>query len=104
MHKKKYRSHSSEFKAKVLRKHLIDKVAVSTVCEEHDLKPSVFYSWQKELFDRCAVVFEGGKVNSSYTKYQQQIKKLEDKLSQKNEVVSELMQEHIKLKKEYGDL
>lgn len=104
MHNKKHRAHSPVFKVKVLRKHLIDKVPVSEVCEEHDIKPSVFYSWQKELFDRCAVVFESNKANASHTKYQQQIKKLESKLSQKNEVLAELMEEHIKLKKEYGEL
>ncbi|HET9864785.1 MAG TPA: transposase [Steroidobacteraceae bacterium] len=37
-------------KAAALRKHLVEKVALSDVCEEIGLQPSVFYTWQKQLF------------------------------------------------------
>ena len=37
-------------------------------------------------------------------KEQQRIQQLEDKLLKKHEVLSELMEEHIKLKKELGEL
>jgi len=33
----------------ILRRHLLDKVAVSDLCEELGLQPTVFYRWQKEL-------------------------------------------------------
>jgi len=37
-------------------------------------------------------------------KDQKRIQQLEEKLLKKNEVVSELMEEHVKLKKELGEL
>ena len=104
MQKKTCRNHSADFKIKILRRHLIDKVPVSTVCGEFDIKPSLFYSWQKDLFDRGSVVFNSVKLNSVHSDYQKQIDRLNHKLNQKNEVLAELMQEHISLKKEHGEI
>ena len=36
-------------KVSVLRRHLLDHVAVSDVCDELGLAPTVFYRWQKEF-------------------------------------------------------
>ena len=47
MPKKKRRSFTAEQKAAILRRHHIDKVPVSQLCEEAGLQPSVFYYWQK---------------------------------------------------------
>ena len=43
MSEKKYRKHSPELKVTVVRRHLIDKVPVSSLCEEYNLRPSHFY-------------------------------------------------------------
>lgn len=104
MKKKTYRSHTAEFKIHLLKKHLIDKIPVSSLCEEYDVKASVFYSWQKELFDRGDRIFGVSKAKQIDAKYQARIKQLEAKLSQKNEVLSELMEEHLVLKKNLGML
>ena len=48
--RKERRHYTAEEKVAVLRRHLLDKVPVSGVCEELSLKPTVFYRWQKELF------------------------------------------------------
>ena len=42
----------------ILREHLIDKVPVSEVCEKHGFNPTLFYHWQKKLFEEGAVVFD----------------------------------------------
>jgi transposase-like protein len=48
----KERKHfTPEEKVAILRRHLVDKVPVSGLCEELGLRPTVFYRWQKEL--RC---------------------------------------------------
>ena len=86
----------------LLKKHLLDKMPVSSLCEEHELKASVFYSWQKELFDRSDRIFGAAKAKQVDTKYQARIKQLEAKLCQKNEVLAELMEEHLVLKKNLG--
>ena len=43
-----------EQKAALLRRHHVEKVPVSTICDEEELQPSVFYDWQRELFERAA--------------------------------------------------
>ena len=85
------------------RKDTIDHVPVSDLCDEHQLSPTLFYIWQKQFFDNGPAAFER-KVKASDGHLQQTIAALRDKLQRKNEVVAELMEEHIKLKKELGEL
>lgn len=47
--KKERKHYTAEEKVAILRRHLLDKVPVSDLCEELSLKPTVFYRWQKEL-------------------------------------------------------
>jgi transposase len=54
---KERRHFTAQQKVAILRRHLVDKVPVSEVCEENGLQPSVFYRWQKELLEKGAVVF-----------------------------------------------
>ena len=44
-------------KVAILRRHLVDKVPVSELCAELGLRPTVFYRWQKELFENGAAAF-----------------------------------------------
>ena len=100
---KKRKTFTPEKKVSILRRHLLEKVPVSQVCEENDIQPTQFYMWQKQFFENGAAAFE----RVSKSKQAQEIKKiktLQDKLVNKNEVLSELMEEHIKLKKELGEL
>ena len=90
-------------KVAILRRHLIDHVPVSDLCDEHQLSPTLFYLWQKQLFENGPAVFE--RQNASPEGHlQRTIAALRDKLQRKDEVVAELMEEHIKLKKELGEL
>jgi transposase-like protein len=90
-------------KVAILRRHLIDHVPVSDLCDEHQLSPTLFYAWQKQFFENGPAAFgRKGKAPDGYL--QQTIVALRDKLQRKNEVVAELMEEHIKLKKELGEL
>ena len=55
----KERKHfTPEEKVAILRRHLVDKVPVSELCEELGLRPTVFYRWQKELFENGAAAFQ----------------------------------------------
>jgi transposase len=47
----------TEEKVAILRRHLLDKVPVSDLCEELGLRPTVFYRWQKEFFENGAAAF-----------------------------------------------
>jgi transposase len=53
--KKKRKTYTPEEKVAVLRRHVIAKVTVSTLCHELQLQPSVFYKWLKALFENGAV-------------------------------------------------
>lgn len=101
--KKKRRKYTPEEKVFILKRHLVDKVPVSDLCDEYNLQPTVFYRWQKQFFEMGSSAFEKPQ-NSQQQKKDRRIKELEDKLQLKNEVLSELMEEHIKLKKSLGEL
>jgi len=87
----------------ILRRHLLDKVPVSDLCDELGLQPTVFYRWQKEFFENGAATFQG-KSRPDPQAEQQRIEFLEKKIQTKDEVLAELMAEHIALKKSLGEL
>jgi transposase len=90
-------------KVAILRRHLIDHVPVSDLCDEHQLSPTLFYTWQKQFFENGPAAFER-KDAAPEGHLQRTIAALRDKLQRKNEVVAELLEEHIKLKKDLGEL
>jgi transposase len=101
---RKERKHcTSEEKVAILRRHLLDKVPVSDLCEELGLQPTVFYRWQKEFFENGSTAFQG-KTRQNHPAEQQRIDFLEKKIQTKDEVLAELMAEHIALKKSLGEL
>ncbi len=66
-----------------------------------------YYGWQKQLFENAATVFER-RLNKANEKRRQnanerKIEQLEKKLQDRGEVVAELMQEHVQLKKALGE-
>ena len=90
-------------KVAILRRHLIDRVPVSDLCDEHRLSPTLFFLWQKQFSEDGPTAFER-KNAAPESRLRRTIAALRDKLQRKNEVVAELMEEHIKLKKEIGEL
>lgn len=101
---RKRRNYTPEEKVAILRRHLVEQVPVSDLCDELGLNPTVFYGWQKLFFENGAAAFQRKRKRSGRTPEASRIEKLEAKLAQKNEVLAELMQEHVELKKELGEL
>jgi len=95
--------YTPEEKVSILRRHLLDKVPVSTLCEELQLQPTVFYHWLKQLFENGAVAFQRPR-DSSRKHEQERMTALEKKLRTKDEVLAELMEEHVALKKSLGEI
>lgn len=93
---------SAEQKVAILRRHFLEKVPVSALCEEHGLNPTVFYRWQKEFFENGAVAFER-RPEGRERKLEEKVGRLEAKLAQKDEVMAELLMEHVALKKSLGE-
>lgn len=95
------------------RAHLADQKYWSSVpqSEEHGQKTDnctktgaiVFYRWQKEFFENGAASFQQrGRTN--HQPEQERIAYLEKKIQTKDEVLAELMAEHVALKKRVGEL
>lgn len=103
----KRRVFTAQQKADVVRRHLSGKVPVSDLADELGVQPTQIHTWVKLVMDQAEKAFErsgdrGGKrADHAQT---QQIAKLEAKLAKKNEVVAELMEAHVQLKKELGEL
>ena len=104
MSQEKRRHFSGEEKVKILRLHLLEGQAVSDVCEAHRITPGMFYQWQKAFFENGARAFEGGGSGRAENGMEKRVEALEDRLRRKHEVLSELMEEHIRLKKELGEI
>jgi transposase-like protein len=97
------KNYTPEEKVAILKRHLVEKVPVSDLCDELGLNPTVFYGWQKQLFENGVAAFQKPRGRQA-DRRDQKIEKLQAKLAQKNEVLAELMQEHVQLKKELGEL
>jgi transposase len=95
---------SAQEKTKLLRRHLIEKVPVSKICEEARLSPSLFHRWLEQLFMNAPLALADKRGLAEPNQDQQRIGKLEQKIQQKNEVLAELMEEHVALKKALGEL
>ena len=99
------RHFTPEQKVALLRLHLLEKKPISDICQEHNLPVSRFYDWQKQLFENgtAAVDNSGKHRKTDQDAKDRKIAALEDKLRRKHEVLSELMEEHVQLKKELGE-
>jgi len=73
------------------------------ICDEVGLQPTVFYRWQKECFENGAAAFEQ-KRPTNHSADQERIAYLQKKIQTKDEVLAELMAEHVALKKDIGEL
>ena len=92
-------------KIAALKRHLLEAVPVSSLCDQLGIAPTLFYRWQKELFENGHALFENGrKAKALEDAKDQKIQQLEAKLQRKNEVMAELMEAHTELKKSLGEL
>jgi len=98
----KRRQHTSEQKVAILREHLVDKKPVSEVCEKHGVAPGLFYYWQKQFFENGAAAFARDDSHERRA-LEQKVEALTAKLAKKDEVIAEVTEEYVKLKKELGE-
>ncbi|HTU16555.1 MAG TPA: transposase [Gemmataceae bacterium] len=101
---KQRRHFSGPEKVAALKRHLAEKVPVSHLCDELGIAPNLFYRWQKEFFDNGHTAFDNGRKSKAVEDAKDKtIEQLQAKLQRKNEVLGELMEEHVRLKKELGE-
>jgi len=95
-------------KVAIVRRHLLENVPVSDLCDEYGIHATQYYAWQKQLFENAAPAFER-RTNKSNERRQEEaatkkIVQLEGKIANKNEVIAELLEENVRAKKANGEL
>lgn len=100
----KRKHYSSELKVKILREHLENGVSVPELCERYTIHPNMFYKWKKQLFEQASSIFSGSHTNGK-TRVDKKAEKLQAKLTRMREVIAELTEENLKLRKnEFGEI
>ncbi len=104
----KRRRYTPEQKAAILRRHISDKVPVSDLCDEFGIQPSVFYTWHRQLLENLSAALEDGRKGrraetTELERERRKVEALESKLVRKNEVIAEISQEVVDLKKSLGE-
>jgi len=83
------RRFSAPEKVAILRRHLVEKVPISDLCDEHHLAPNLFYRWQKAFFENGAAAFE--RDNGTEVRHlKDRVEALKTKLAHKDEVIAEI--------------
>ena len=99
------RHFTAQEKVATLKRHLLEKVPVSDLCDQLGIAPTLFYRWQKEFFENGHTAFDNGrKAKVVEDAKAMKIEQLEAKLHRKNEVMAELLEAHTELKKSLGEL
>jgi transposase len=106
MGKRKRRQFSSEEKAAILRRHMVDKVAVSDLCNELGIQPSLFYHWQRQALENLAVALSSPTTDGPSKRERELVaenRRLGERLARKDSVIAEISAEYVQLKKELGE-
>ena len=105
--KRTRRQFTCEDKADAVKRHVVGGESISAVCEDLGIAPNLFYRWQKELFDHAAAAFEvkgrGRRVDTKARNLERQVDSLKAKLAHKDNVIAEITQEYVALKKTLGE-
>ena len=102
--KQSRRHFTPQEKVAIVKRHLLEGVPVSNLCDEFDINPTLFYQWQRQLFENAHLAFENGRKSKAVEDTKDhKIQQLEAKLVRKNEVMAELMEAHTELKKSLGE-
>lgn len=89
-------------KVAIVRRHLLEQVPISDLCDEYGIQPSQFYTWQKQLFEQGAKAFQNGP-EARERDLTQRIEALQAKLRKKDEVIAEVTEALVREKKVLGE-
>ncbi len=89
---------SAKEKMMVLRELLEGKVPIGELSEKYRIHLNVIYNWKKTLFEKGETLFED-KREKTNNKSQEKINRLETKLKDKDSLISEIVEDNVRLKK-----
>ena len=102
---KQRRHFAGSEKVAILKRHLVEKVPISDLCDELGLYPNQVYGWLKEFFENGHAAFDNGRrAKADEDANKRKIEQLEAKLQRRDSVLAELMEAHTLLKKECGEI
>lgn len=94
-------------KATILRRHLVDQVPISDLCDEYHIHPTLFYNWQRQAFAHLNAALQDGRSARSQAQAMaaEQTRRvtLEARLAKKDEIIAEISEEYLALKKKSGE-
>lgn len=90
-----------EQKAAIVRRHLVDAKPVADVCEENGIQPTVFYRWQKQVFDSLPALLER-KGSPGLRSLEEEVQRLRKIVARKDEIIAEVTGELLDAKKNSG--
>jgi transposase len=95
---------SADNKVLTIKRHLLDKVPISQLCDELRISVNTFYNWQKELFENGHLAFAkiDRRVARAEDAQQKTIAGLEAKVQRKDGIIAEIVEENVALKKNLG--
>jgi len=95
------RSFTAAQKSTILKRHHVDKVPVSKVCEETNIQPSQFYLWQGQAFEN--LVPRRSRPGGKERALQDKVDRLEARLARKDHVIAIISLDHVAHKNELGE-
>lgn len=86
-------------KVEILLESLSKEITVTEICKKYSIHPNMYYQWKKELFENAESIFSNKRSKVEATKEQEKIKKLEEKLTYKDQLISEIVEDNMRYKK-----
>jgi len=101
--KRNRRQFTPKEKVAILRRHFLENIPISNLCDEYNIHPTIFYRWQKEFFENGEAAFQ--RQSDFYTRnLEKKNAQLVEKIAYKDGVIAEIMEDHVKLKKSLGEI
>jgi transposase len=85
-------------KVKILREYLENNLSISQLSEKFGIHPNLIYKWKNDLFAGAFKTFSG-EHSSKTNKESIRVKTLEEKLRERDSLISEIVTENVRLKK-----
>ncbi len=105
--KRQRRQFTPDDKATILRRHLADKVPVSDLCDEYHIQPTLFYLWQRQALEHLSAALQGGRTGRGQTQpaaaERARVVALEARIAKKDQIIAEVSEEYLALKKKLGE-
>jgi len=82
-------------KLEIVLEGLVSNTVVAEVCRQNGISITQYYTWKKQLFNGAEAIFQHRRKDSR----EQEIQRLQEELRRKDEVIAEITQENLTLKK-----